>query len=136
MIGRKTEGYHVNDLRKYDHVAEILNRIESKIQRGTHNRKSNLGARVNKLSRNNSHKDMMNRSWHSAWEEKDKQSLISNASKAKLIEQKQRKLASKTNENQQRMSDKHMERLGRFQLGQKHQRQTFQAFQNQVAATH
>ena len=67
-------------------MADILNRIETKLNRGNQNRKVNISKRVDRLSRNNSHVDLTNKSWNADWVEKDKQSLINNASKAKLID--------------------------------------------------
>ena len=81
-IGRRHDLLRASDSRKVDHVADILNRIENRIQRRAHNRNNALGERVNKLTRDNEHKDRLNRSWHSDWEERDKRSLVSNASKA------------------------------------------------------
>ena len=97
ILGKKLTGYHATDSRKYDHVAEILNRIEGKLARGNQNRTKKINERVQKLSRNNSHIELMNKSWHSQWEDKDKASLLTNASKVKQMEQTQKRRAVRNN---------------------------------------
>ena len=67
-IGRSADRFNrAKDAKKYDHVADILNRIESRIDRKKRIRNTVLGERVSKLSKDNDFKDRMNRSWHSAW---------------------------------------------------------------------
>lgn len=136
MGKKRPAGYHVLDSRKYDHVADILTRIEAKLSRGDQNRKANISARVERLSRSNSHVELMNKSWNENWAERDKQSLVNNASKAKLIDQKRRKLAIGARGNLEFKSEKNLQRLERFKQSHSHARQNFEDFQTKVMVKH
>ena len=72
----------------YDHVAESLFRIQSKLNKGSNRRDMGLKKRISKLSEYNDKNSETNKQWNQSCVDQKEANLLKNCNKALLMEKK------------------------------------------------